>query len=130
MRLSACTVHGDRQAETTGLLKSSLLTKPQFLPEIGELNLLTHELCPRERGGWGETHCTGSSSGGSSGHRTAPPLRGTQSSHRPRTCCHLPRRASCRKTESLERTPTVRDVSHAPCRAFYTRGQQTALVSL
>ena len=38
--------------------------------------------------------CTGSSSGGSSGRHTAPPRRGTRSSHRPRTCCHLPRQAS------------------------------------
>ena len=40
----------DRQ-KPLGLLKSSLLTRPQFLPEIGELKLLTHAFCPRERGG-------------------------------------------------------------------------------
>ena len=47
-----------------------------------------------EAGGWGsrETHCIESSSGGSSGRHTAPPRRGTRSSHRPRTCCRLPDR--------------------------------------
>ena len=60
-----------------------------------------------EAGGWGsrETHCIESSSGGSSGRHTALPRRGTRSSHRPRTCCRLPRQASCGRQHREDRPP-------------------------
>jgi len=38
----------------------------------------------------GNTHCRGSSTGGSCGRRTAPPRRGRRCGSRHRTCCLLP----------------------------------------
>ena len=97
-RLGACTVQEDRQAEATGTAGVGSVTSSLCLKQVD--------------GGSQETHCTESSSGGSSGRHTAPPRRGTRSSHRPRTCCRLPRQASCGRQHREDRPPP----DEMPCR--------------